>query len=454
MKEHKKIISVLIISCFLIFISLNFVSSSSNNNTVINHNINLVAGSSKYIQEQIINNEDHPVNITAFNHIITNENGDTIHEGINITVHKEKQEEPITLPVTIPSQQTFSFYICYSTDIRLKPGTYTMKTNIVKEKTEHITEPVEEDDIVTSGTVGDILRAGSIPPVADAGEPSFGFPDENINFNGSHSYAQEGKNIVGYRWDYTSDGSWDTDWLTTPLTYHTYTTIGIYNVTLEVKDDNELTNTNTTTVTILAGNLQPTQPIVTGKKRGSKNINYTYTAVSTDPDNDTIKYTFDWDDGTNTTSDFLPNATIASVNHSWTKPGKYHIGIQAIDQNNATSPTKRLTILIDAINVGEIGYLTDDNANGTYTTYHSNDDTIQTLVEKTDDKEYLIDTTDNGEYDHILRYNPDLEQWELIEYETPVEPVDEESNILFYIATVVLVIILLLWFFLTVRKKR
>jgi hypothetical protein len=451
MKNHKKSNYVLIVTCFLILFSLNFVSSASNNNS-INHDIDLIAGSSKCIEDELINTETHSVTITDIAHTITNQNGKTILEGITITIHEEI-DESLKLPITIPAGETFSFYICYNTDIRLKPGTYNMVTDFIIETIEDETEPAEED-IVTRGIVGNIIRGMSIPPVADAGEPYFGFPDENIIFDGSESYAQEGKNIVGYRWDYTGDGSWDTDWLTTPFANHTYTVQGEYIVTLQVTDNDGLTSTNTTTVTIIAGNYPPTQPVVTGETIGSKNLNYSYTAFSTDEENDTIRYTFEWGDGTNITTDFLPNATIATVNHSWAAAGKYHMWVQAMDDKNASSLTKRLTVLIDAINVGELGYLTDDNANGTYDTYHSNDDTIQTTVEKIDDNEYLLDTTGDDEYNYVFRYNTETEEWELTAYKTPVETIDEESNILFYIAAALIVIIVLLWFFLAVRKKR
>jgi hypothetical protein len=292
-------------------------------------------------------------------------------------------------------------------------------------------------------------------PVADAGGPYEGFPDENIEFDGSASYAQEGKTIVGYRWDFTGDDIWDTDWLTTPFANHTYITQGVYTVKLEVKDSGDLTDTDTTTVTILAGNYAPTQPEVTGETSGSKNINYTYTAVSTDPENDTIQYTFDWGDGTNTTTDFLHNATIATVNHSWAAAGKYYMWVQAMDDKNDSSLRTELTILIDAINVGDIGYLTDDNANGTYDIYYSNDGDIETIVEEIDDNEYLLDTTGDGEYNHIFGYNEETDEWKLTEYAPVVEPepVDEDGVTLLYVGVILIIIILLLLFFLATRKK-
>jgi len=449
--KNKKITFILSLTCFLILTSFTVVYATPNN--TINHNIDLIAGSSRCIQETITNPKDYPVNITDFNHIITNQNKKTILEGITITIHKKIGEEPLELPVTIPAGETFNFYICYNTDIRLKPDTYTMKTDFTIEKTDYDTTETEENKI-KKGTVRNIILSGNIPPTADADEPYYGFPDEKITFDGSKSYAQEGKNIVGYRWNFTGNDTWDTDWLNTPYANHTYTSQGIYTVTLQVKDNDDLTDKNTTTVTILAGNLPPTQPTVTGETNGSKNINYTYTALSTDPDNDMIQYIFNWGDKTNTTTDFLPNETNTTENHSWTSAGKYHMQIKARDNKNASSETKELTILIDAINVEDIGYLTDDDSDETYDTYHSNNGTIQTTVEKIDDKEYLLNTTVESRYNYIFKYYPKTEEWTLIDYEPSIniEPM-EEDNTFFYIGAILLVSILLILLFLAKRKK-
>ena len=85
-------------------------------------------------------------------------------------------------------------------------------------------------------------------PTADAGGPYTAYTNEAITFNASGSTDDIG--ITGYRWDWENDGTYDTAWITTKTTTHTYTAVGIYTVKLEVKDSGSLTDTDTATVTI------------------------------------------------------------------------------------------------------------------------------------------------------------------------------------------------------------
>lgn len=79
-----------------------------------------------------------------------------------------------------------------------------------------------------------------VPPVAVAGGPyvnNVGFP---VTFDASASYDLDGT-ITGYRWDWTNDGVWDTDWLTEGITQHTYDYAYIGSARLQVKDAFDLT---------------------------------------------------------------------------------------------------------------------------------------------------------------------------------------------------------------------
>ncbi|MCX6665842.1 MAG: PKD domain-containing protein [Euryarchaeota archaeon] len=55
--------------------------------------------------------------------------------------------------------------------------------------------------------------------------------------------------IVGYRWDFTNDGIYETGWLTIPTTTHTYDAVGKYTVKLQV-NGNDKTAVDTAQVTI------------------------------------------------------------------------------------------------------------------------------------------------------------------------------------------------------------
>ncbi len=62
--------------------------------------------------------------------------------------------------------------------------------------------------------------------------------------NASASYDPDGR-IVSYQWDWTSDGTYDAEGM---VANHTYTSVGTYNVTLKVTDNDGMTSTTTQTV--------------------------------------------------------------------------------------------------------------------------------------------------------------------------------------------------------------
>ncbi len=71
--------------------------------------------------------------------------------------------------------------------------------------------------------------------VADANGPYYAEAGESITFDASGSYPSE--IITGYRWDWTNDGIWDTDWLSSPITItDDFSINGLYLAKLEVKD--------------------------------------------------------------------------------------------------------------------------------------------------------------------------------------------------------------------------
>ncbi len=87
------------------------------------------------------------------------------------------------------------------------------------------------------------------PPVADADGPYAGYVNTSLNLSGLKSTDIDGT-IIGYRWDWTNDGTYDTDWSSNGTITHVYPLVGIYTVKLQVKDNDNLTGVDTTTVII------------------------------------------------------------------------------------------------------------------------------------------------------------------------------------------------------------
>jgi len=81
------------------------------------------------------------------------------------------------------------------------------------------------------------------------------------------------------------------------------------------------------------GNLPPVIPSQpSGPTTGNKNIQYTYSTSTTDPNGNNVYYWFDWNDGTN--SGWLgpySSGTTGSASHSWNNYGTYQVKAKAKD---------------------------------------------------------------------------------------------------------------------------
>jgi len=76
------------------------------------------------------------------------------------------------------------------------------------------------------------------PPVASfVVNPEFGFIDTEFRFDASEcSDPEEDVRNLQVRWDWESDGEWDTLWGNSKLRSHCFEQAGTYMVTLEVRD--------------------------------------------------------------------------------------------------------------------------------------------------------------------------------------------------------------------------
>jgi hypothetical protein len=76
---------------------------------------------------------------------------------------------------------------------------------------------------------------------------------------------------------------------------------------------------------------------------------YGYSASTVDPDEDPIKYTFDWGDGDITTTNFIESGSNISAQHKWSNTGTYKIKVSATDRRGDSSEwSENLTITVTA----------------------------------------------------------------------------------------------------------
>jgi PKD repeat protein len=216
----------------------------------------------------------------------------------------------------------------------------------------------------------------NIPPIADANGPYKGYINQTITLDGSKSYDTDGV-IEYYRWDFTSNGIWDTEWIEAETITYVYLSAGNYIVSLEVKDDKAATNTDTSIVTILSIKEDMIPPIAeaNGPYTGLVNQNITFYATgSYDLDGNITKYIWNFGDG----------STSSSKNpiHAYTNNGTYIVTLEVTDNSGLTDRDETTVYIFTTDSDGD-GW-GDDEENK----YGTNPD---------DPSEYPIDT-DN---DHI-----------------------------------------------------
>jgi len=252
------------------------------------------------------------------------------------------------------------------------------------------------------GGGGGPILLPNIIPIADASaSDSSGFINTPITFNASYSVDEDGE-ITNYIWDF-GDGSSGYGIITT----HIYVKAGVYNVNLTVTDNNDVSDTDSFKVIIgLPSNL-PTVPQIDGPKAGKQNIEYNFSVFSTDSDNDNIQYFFNWGDSKTDETDFLANGTTYVQKHKWITAGIFKIRVFAVDSKYAVSDSVYFDILIDVIYCGNLGYLIDENSDGTYDLFYSNKTGIKTATQKQDTGSYLLnyDEDSNWDYTYDIRNN-------------------------------------------------
>ena len=78
----------------------------------------------------------------------------------------------------------------------------------------------------------------SIPKAEFRFTPTFPHINETVTFNASASVANGGE-IILYKWDFGTGDTLSTD---EPIAVYTYTSQGVYNVTLKVTDSENLSD--------------------------------------------------------------------------------------------------------------------------------------------------------------------------------------------------------------------
>lgn len=100
------------------------------------------------------------------------------------------------------------------------------------------------------------------------------------------------------------------------------------------------------------GNVSPKTPVIpSGPSSGTVGASYSYSTSTIDPNGYPVKYTFDWGDGTASTTALVNSGAKAGASHAWSKGGIDLVKAMATNSKGATSGwSSPLAVTISANN--------------------------------------------------------------------------------------------------------
>lgn len=113
-----------------------------------------------------------------------------------------------------------------------------------------------------------------------------------------------------------------------------------YSLKVQAEDEKGVTSEWSSPLIVeVVANQKPGRPTLTGPTIGLINKNYGFTASTTDPDNDSIRYKFIWGDGRETITNWLPSGTVVTESIKYADTGTYKIKVIAQDDKYVWSDT-------------------------------------------------------------------------------------------------------------------
>jgi pyrrolidone-carboxylate peptidase len=91
-------------------------------------------------------------------------------------------------------------------------------------------------------------------------------------------------------------------------------------------------------------NIPPDTPSITGETNGDTQTSYDYTILTTDPEQQDVRYYIDWGDSTTTTTGLNESGKQIVVSHAWGAEGTYNVQVKAIDIYSEESGWASLTV--------------------------------------------------------------------------------------------------------------
>ena len=182
--------------------------------------------------------------------------------------------------------------------------------------------------------------AGNSPPRTPSRPSGLSLGKIGTSYNFATYASDPDRDQVKYTIDWGDGTTYETGYFASgsrAIGSHTWSSGGSYLVKAMATDSNGA-NSGWSAVKTVIINAPPDLPQVpSGPGSGTLRTYYTYTTSATDPDGNRVKCTFDWGDGTISTTGLVNSGASVSANHRWTGAKTYQVKAKATDIKGATS---------------------------------------------------------------------------------------------------------------------
>lgn len=190
---------------------------------------------------------------------------------------------------------------------------------------------------------------------------------DTLLLDASSSYdPDDAGNTFTYRWNFTADSDFDTEYLSNPVVGHQFMAEGENEVVLEIKDQWGLINQTKTKIWIGHSNLKPVASFFVGYEFGNLTTNFYFDAgASNDAEDliDQLKVRWDFENDGIWDTEFAKEKT---VNHKYAAAGNYTIKMQTMDTGGLTDMASTSVTVTAGTN--ETGLILDKKNNISYGT--------------------------------------------------------------------------------------
>ena len=194
-----------------------------------------------------------------------------------------------------------------------------------------------------------VTSGGNNAPVADLqGTPDSGAAPLAVTLDASASADPDtGDSIVSYEWDFEGDGYYDVVTYTSIYVY-TYQNGGTFNATVRVRDNYNVTDTASKTITVTGGGSGGTDPVA--DITATVNLGYVPLQVTFDAsastDDGTIEL-YEWDfNGDGAYDSYGANASVSGTYYT---AGVYGATVRVTDDSGATDTAEVTVSVLDTV---------------------------------------------------------------------------------------------------------